>query len=114
MKKPEVEARYRIVIPRVAQIQEAQKLFIDEEKPKKSPILARAAVKSEVEVRRIAQCRQYVPGRGNQEYDECSTEGTYPSPGCSRKELPRQKHVDHPGGDREDDADETLQEQPQP
>ena len=75
MKKPEVEARYGIVIPRIAQIQEPQKLFIDEEKPKKSVILARAAVQREVEIRRIAQGGQNVPGRGNQEYDSSPLKG---------------------------------------
>jgi hypothetical protein len=54
MEKPEVETRYGIVIPWVAQIQESQQLFIDKEKPKKSVVLSRAAVKSEAEVRRIA------------------------------------------------------------
>ncbi len=66
MEQPEIEARDGIVIARVAKIQKAQKLLIDEEKPEKAVILAGTAVEREDEIRRIAQRGQDVPGRGDQ------------------------------------------------
>ena len=55
VKQPEVEARDRVVVARIAQVQKTQQLLVDEEEPKKPVILSRPAVQGEGEVRRIAQ-----------------------------------------------------------
>src|SRR5271155_2496937 len=55
VQQPEVQARHSAVVSRIAQIQETEQLLIDEEEPKKTVILPGPAVKSEGEVRRIAQ-----------------------------------------------------------
>ena len=85
VKQPEVKARNRIVVSRIAQIQKAEQLLIDEEEPEKAVILPRPAVKREGEIRRIAQRRQNVPGRGDEQDDQQSAEGMQPSPGWRRK-----------------------------
>src|SRR6266481_7531004 len=74
-------------------------------------IFARAAVKGKREVRRVSECRQDVPGRGDQESDEESADGPKPLPGAPRKKLFGEEKIDKRGGHGENDGDQTLQEQ---
>ena len=85
MKRPEIEARDGVVIPRIAQVQKAQKLLIDEEKPEKAVILARAGLEGERKIGRIAQCGQNVPGRRDRQRDQSAGEKMQSLP-CFRNE----------------------------
>ena len=67
MEQPEVEPRNGIVIARIAQIQEAQQVLVDEIEPEEAVIFARNAAHRKIEIRRIAERRQHVPRRGNQQ-----------------------------------------------
>ena len=85
MKQPEVEARNGVVVARIAQVQESQQLFVDEEEPEKAVILARNAVQREVEIRRITQRRQNMPGHRDEQNDQRSRERMQALPGPRRK-----------------------------
>ena len=87
VQQPEVKARHGIVVSRIAQIQKAEQLLIDEEEPKKSMILPWPAVKREGEVGWIAQRGQNVPGRGDEQDDQQSAEGMQPPPGRRQKKA---------------------------
>ena len=100
MQQPEVKARHGVVVSRIAQIQKTKQLLIDEEEPKKTVILSRPAVKREGEVRWIAQGGQNVPGRGNEQDDEQSTEGMQSPPCGGRKELVGEPKIDCARGKR--------------
>ena len=62
MEQPEVQARDRIVVARIAQIQKPQHLLVDEVEPEES-VIADSLCDGEIEVRRIAQRRRRVPRR---------------------------------------------------
>jgi hypothetical protein len=64
VQKPESKARNGVVVARVAEIQKAQDVFIDEVEPEKSVILAGTAVHGEVEKRRHAAHGKDVPRGG--------------------------------------------------
>ena len=49
MEEPEIEARHGVVVARIAQVQKAQKLLVDEVEPQEAVIFARAAVHREGE-----------------------------------------------------------------
>ena len=79
VKQPEIQARHGVVVVRIAQVQEAQQLLVDEEEPEEAVILARPAVQRPGEVRGIAKRRQDVPRGRNQQSDRRT-----PLNGCSR------------------------------
>ena len=55
MKQPEQMARDGVVIARVAHIQKAQQLFIEEIEPEEAVVFARRAAHGKDKIRRIAQ-----------------------------------------------------------
>ena len=61
VQEPEPEARDGVVIARVAHVQKAQQLLVDEKEPQETVILARAAVHAQGKIGRITQRRQNVP-----------------------------------------------------
>ena len=67
MEQPEIQARHRIVIARIAHVQKTQQLLVDEIKPQEAVIFARSAAHREIEIGRISQRRQDMPGRGDQQ-----------------------------------------------
>ena len=85
MEEPEPQPRDRVVVARVAQIQEAQQLLVDEKEPQETVIFSLAAVHGEREVRRIAQGRQHVPGNRDQQNHQHPAEGMQPLPGSQFK-----------------------------
>ncbi len=72
MQGPEVEARNGVVVTRIAEVEETQKLLVDEEKPEEPMVLARTAMKREREIRWIAKRGKNVPGRRNHECNQSS------------------------------------------
>jgi hypothetical protein len=70
MEEPEFEARNRVVVARVAAVQESQELFVDEIIPQKTVVLARAGVERPREVGRIAQRGENVPRGGDDQRDQ--------------------------------------------
>ena len=87
VKQPEPDPRHGVVVARIAQIQEAQQLLVDEEEPEETVILARPAVHGEREVRRIAQRGQHMPGHRDQQNDRQPAEGMQPLPGLRAKTI---------------------------
>jgi hypothetical protein len=74
VKQPEVKTRNRVVISRIAQIQKAKQLLIDEEKPQKTMILPGPAMKCKGKVRWITQGRENVPGGSDEQNNQQSAE----------------------------------------
>ncbi len=70
MEQPEPEPGDRIVIARIAQIEEAKDLLVDEKEPEKAVVFARTAVKRDREIGWITKRGQNVPGRCNEECNE--------------------------------------------
>src|ERR1700675_2616881 len=108
MEEPEIEPRNRVVIARITEVQKAEKLFIDKEKPKKSVVLPRAAMKAEIEVGRVAQRGQAVPRRGDQENNQSAAERMKPLPRSRTKELAREQKIDDTCGERKKHSNQTL------
>ncbi len=94
MEQPEIQARHGVVIARIAQVQKPQQLLIDEVEPEKSVILAGRAVHGEVEIRRIAQRGQHMPGRRDQQHDREPAKRLQPLPGLAARKLPRDAEID--------------------
>src|SRR5208282_1090337 len=111
VQQPEIQARDRIVIARIAQVEEAEKLLIDEEEPQESMVLAGTAVQRKSEVRRIPESGQNVPGSRNQNHDEDSAHGMETLPGSRGDELMRKAKVDEAGGQWKNDSNQTLQQE---
>ena len=70
MEQPEPEPGDRIVISRIAQIEEAKDLLVDEIEPKKAVVFTRTAVKREREIGRITKRGQNMPRGCNEERNE--------------------------------------------
>ncbi len=70
VESPKEESGNGIVVSRISRIQEAKDLLVDEEKPEEPVVLSRPAVHREVQVRRIVESRENVPGSGNQQKQE--------------------------------------------
>jgi hypothetical protein len=94
MEEPEVQSRDRIVVARRAQIQEPQHLLVHEVEPQEAVVFAGHAAHREVEIGRIAQRRQHVPGRGDQQHDGEAAPGAQTLPHLARKQLPREQQID--------------------
>ena len=108
---PEKHRRNRIVIARVAQIQEPQQLFVDEEEPEEPVIFAGHAPHRELPNRRIADCGQNVPGCGDQQDNNRPAKRSKTFPRLQREELPRQSQIDQDRPDRKNHTDQALQKQ---
>ena len=108
MKQPEEAARDGVVVARVAEIEEAEKLFIDEVEPEEAVILPGSTVETEGEVRRIAEGGEDVPGRGDEKNDKRSGERVEAFPDCAREELVREEEIGKGGADGEDEGDEAF------
>src|SRR5260370_26742815 len=104
MEKPEPDSRHGIVVVRITAIEEAKKLLVDEVEPQEAVVFARAAVEREREVRRVPQCRQDVPRRGDQKSNEESADGPQPLPGAPHKKLFGDEKIDERGGHGENDG----------
>src|SRR5207245_9704468 len=70
MKQPKPRTGDRIVIARVAQVQEAEHLLVDEIKPKEAMVVTWSAVKRQGEIRRMSQRGEDMPRRGNRQDDK--------------------------------------------
>src|ERR1700674_2336460 len=114
MEQPEPEPRDRIVIARIAQIEESQDLLVDEIKPEKAVVFARTAVQRKREIGRITKCGQNVPRCSNKECNEKTTDRPQPLPGSSDKKLLGHEKVESAGSHRENRADQTFQQDPRP
>ena len=68
-------------------------------------VFARATMEREREVRRVPECRQDVPGCGDQESDEESADGPQPLPGASHQKLFGEEKIDERGAHGENDGD---------
>jgi hypothetical protein len=88
MEEPEVNPRHRVVVARVAQIQEAQQVLIDEVEPEKPVVLARSAAHGENEIGRITKSGQHVPRSGNEQNDQHAGERPQPLPRSTSEKLP--------------------------
>jgi len=110
MEKPEKRARDGVVVARVAKIEKAEELFVDEVEPEEAVILAGAAVEGEGEVGRIAESGKDVPGRGDEYDDEGSGEEVEALPDFAGKKLAGEGEIDDGGAHREDDGDEAFEE----
>jgi hypothetical protein len=74
MEQPKIKSRNRIIVTRIAEVQKAEQLFVDEEKPEKAVVLSRAAVQPKIKVGRVAQRGENVPGRRDQQSNQRSAE----------------------------------------
>src|SRR5437016_11004174 len=103
---------FRSVIARVAQVQEAEHLLVDEIKPKEAMVLTWSAVKRQGEIRRISQGGEDMPRRGNRQDDKQAAHWAETLPGAAQKELLRQEQINHSGGDGKGQSDQAFQQQP--
>src|SRR5229473_7274824 len=113
MQQPEIKPRHGAVIAWKTEIQKAKNLFVHEEKPQKSVVLAGPAVEGEGKIRRVAQRGQDVPGRGNQHHNQQAAERAKPLPGLRGKQLAGKEEINQPGGHWKKDADEALEQEAQ-
>ena len=113
MEKPEIQAWDRIIVVRITQVQEAQQLFIDEEKPEEAMILARSAVQGKDEIRRVAHSCEHMPWCRNRQDDCRPTEGTETFPSGSAEESARGIEVNQTRGYWKQHTDQALQQKPQ-
>ena len=109
VEKPKVHARHGVVITRIAEIQEAKQLFVDEEKPPEAMVFTWDTLHREAEIRRVSDRREDVPRRRDQQNDQKSAEWSKPLPGTCGEKLPRDEQIEDSCPDREHDADEALQ-----
>ena len=114
MEEPEVQSRDRIVIARRAQIQESQHLLVHEVEPQKAVVFAGHAAHREVEIGRVAQRRQHVPGRGDQQHDGEAAPGVQTPPHLARKQLPREQQIDYRRAYGEDQGYRAFEQQANP
>src|SRR5208283_2351310 len=110
VKQPEVKPRHCVVIAWVAQVQEPQHLLVHKVKPQEAVVLAGKTAQREVEIWRILQGRQDVPGRGDEQDDSHSREEMQPLPGSRHEQLPSDKQVYSAGSDRKEHANQALQQ----
>lgn len=94
----EEKKRDGVVVARIAFVEVAEKLFVDEIKPEKAFGLTRGG---------IAKSGEDVPGGGNQEKDQGAGEKAHLE---KMAEVARKKKEQENNGARKDDADEALGE----
>src|SRR6266478_7199555 len=114
MEEPEPQPRDRIVIARIAQIEESQDLLVDKIKPEKAVVFARTGVQRKRKIRRIAKRGQNVPRCRNKECNENTADGSQPLPGSSDKELLGHEKIEQSGRHGENRANQTFQQDPSP
>src|SRR5690242_4702287 len=114
MAQPKIQARKRVVVVRIPQIQETQHLLIDEIEPKKTVIHARAAFKCPRPQWRIANGGKDVPGRRDREQDNQAADRPQALPGPPQEELPRRDKVRNAAADGNRDGDHAFYEQAHP
>src|ERR1700719_1016986 len=114
MEEPEPQPWDRIVIARIAQIEESQDLLVDKIKPEKAVVFARTGVQRKRKIGRIPKRGKNVPRRGNKECNENTADGTQPLPGSSGKKLPGHQKIEQSGSHRENRANQTFQQHPSP
>src|SRR5215472_1838592 len=93
MERPEIEPRNGVIVAWVAEVQEAQELFVDEKEPKEAMIFTRTAVQGPSKIRWIAQSRKDVPGSSDEQNDEGSADGMEFLPRPPAEELLRKVKV---------------------
>src|SRR5216683_7296891 len=86
MEGPEIEAGNGVVIARIAQVQESQQMLVDEVEPEEPAIGAGFAVHRQIEIGRITQSRQYVPGSSDEQQKRHPRHWTQPTPVALGKE----------------------------
>ena len=109
MKGPEIEARHGVVVAWITQVQKAQQVLVDEIEPEKAAVGAGFAVHREVEVGRIPQCGEDMPGSGDRQQQRHPGQGGQPAPVPLGKE-----HVQQAGGDGKQRGDQSLEQQSDP
>ena len=109
MKCPEIQARHSVVIARITQVQEPQDVLVDEVEPEEAVIRTRFAVHAEVEIGRIAQGRQDVPGGGNRQQQRETGDGPQSAPVAFGEEQ-----IEQAGSDGKYRCDQSFQQQPDP
>src|SRR5260370_29776123 len=114
MEQPEPQPRDRIVIARIAQIEESQDLLVDEIEPEKAVVFTRTAVQRKRKIGRIPKRSQNVPRRCNKERDEKTADGTQPLPGSRGKQLLGHEKIEQSVTHRENHTNQTLQQDPRP
>src|SRR5712691_10918344 len=112
MEEPEPQPRDRIVIARIAQVEESQNLLVDEIKPEKAVVFARSAVQRKRKIGWISKRGQNVPGCCDEKCDEKTANGTQPLPGSSGKKLLGHEKIEQSGSHRENRANQTFQQDP--
>src|SRR5262249_27216944 len=114
MEQPKPESRHRVVIPWIAEVQKSKDMLIDEVEPKEASILTWPTMQCVVEIGRVAQSGQYVPGCSDQTHHQQDIEGPHLTPGLSRKHLAGENEISEDGAHRKDDGDQSLQQQSKP
>jgi len=111
VKQPEGIARECVVVVRIAEIEVAQDLLVDQEEPQEAVILAGTVLQGPGEIGWVANSGKDMPGSGEEKEDEDATDGAKTLPRPSGEELAREKEKKGGGSDGDDDADEALEEQ---
>src|SRR5215813_4788457 len=114
MEEPEPEPRHPVVILGIAEVQKSKDMLIDEVEPKETSILTWRTMQCVVEIGRVAQRGQYVPGCSDETHDQQRIEGPKLTPGLSRKQLAGENEISEDGAHRKDDSDQSLQQQSKP
>src|SRR5579872_489514 len=112
MEEPKPEPGNGIVVTGISQIQKTQQLFVDEEKPKETVILAGSAVERERKIGRVAQRSKDVPRCGDQQDDQEPSPDVEPFPSSGAEELTCEKEIDHACRHGKNNANQTFQQQP--
>src|SRR6516164_306373 len=95
MQQQEWHSWNRIIVARIAQVEEPQDMFIDKVKPEEATIHSRVAAEREVEERRITETRQNHPGRKECDAQEGAGKRAQEKPGFALQKSATNQQVKH-------------------
>jgi len=111
MQEPKQRAWDGVVVPRVAHVEESEDVLIEEIEPEEAVVDSWLAAHGEVEVGRILQRGQHVPGSGDDKNDERPREEVQPLPVRFRSNC-RVRRIDPPAAKGKSAAIKPLSSSP--